>query len=722
MIADIIANFKTTLAKSVEPGDVVAEVTSIVTLDGTDIPNGTYGFTIGVNDEIEHFTAVNDNGTLTEIKSVNFVDGAETVGFKKEHDIGDEVRITNHVALKRLIRLLQGIDGISATNPLRYLEAPTLSNSNEIATVGYVLSVVTGGTVTTDSIVIAGTADEGIIAGETIYLKENGRWERTNASTGEKALGIVGMAIEDANSGAGVKLVLRGMKTGSYTPGTKFYLSDTPGQISDTPGTVSVFFGESDASGDLIITHIPGFQTVTAEQKAALAGTKGDVGDSNRYVTDDDTYSDGVDQSDLIADGTIAVGEQDITGRNARVMQVFTAARSDISGVSLFAAGGTGDFEGQITAEIFNLDSSLEPTGVAITSKTVDNFSGEFRINFDESFNLIPNNKYGLVVEPTTTDTSNHPNMFIDTTEQYSGGQLKTWNSTDGWEDAINGVLTFKTFYSKDNRVVRINDEGVIDRKLSGLYTQQSIGVNYSTDNSRSFIRGYTSSEDGKRFAILVESGSDNGNVYVYKMNKFGVFKLETSFGFGNMEGGAVIQFFQSRFIVVGYDSGGADNGYAFVKDLEGSANLQTPFLGARGNTNIKIMGSGFKVANRASNPADSFSREYKFNGLSWSGSDVPIEPFDNTWSSQRMFGRYWKFDNAGFNIYNPDNTLYGRVNTSFAQIAHDGFPGHRCDFCVYISEDTILTGTVYDIDYEAGTNTNTFSGVTLTPDELIIE
>ena len=613
MIADIIANFKTTLVQSVEVGSTEVEVSSIVTMDSTNIPNGLYGFTIGVNDKIEHFTAVNDAGTLTEVKSVNFVDGAETVGFRKSHDIGDEVRITNHVALKRVIRLLQGIDGISSTNPLKYLTAPTLSNGNELATVDYVLSVVTGGTVTTDAIIIAGVADEDLVEKESVYLKENGRWEKTDAKDSAKSLGIVGIAVEDAVSGAGFKVILRGIQENSLVSGSEYYLSDTPGELSTTPGTVSVFVGKANSAGDLIVTHIPGIQTVTAEQKQALAGTKGDVGDKNRYVTDDDTYSDGVDQSDEVADDSIPVGEQDITGKNARIMQVITAGHSDISGVELFASGETGDFTGEIGVEVFNVDENDEPTGVAIASKIVDNFSGGLKIYFDDSYDIIANNKYGIVIEPTTTDTNNHPNFFKDTTEQYDGGKLRKWNSTDGWQDVDSGTLTFKTFYSKENRVVRINDNGFIDEGLIPNVSPQTIGGMSFVDGVGEYLQRVVSSESGKFIALV---GSKT--VKVYKKNILQSYEYITSISLVSGGNSAHTScFYKDTYIVT---ASASQAGYVTVK-MTNLDDLSTQTEGFSGSTNsftsFYPTDSGVVVG------AGTVSVDYVFNGSSFVADTV---------------------------------------------------------------------------------------------------
>jgi len=474
MIADIIANFKTTLTQSVEIGGTTLQVASILTLDGTNIPNGLYGFTIGVNDKIEHFTAVNSGGILTDVKSVNFVDGAETNGFTKTHDIGDDVRITNHVALKRLIRVLQGLDGLEGTAPMKYQSTPTLSNANELATVGYVLSVVTGGVVTTDALVISALADEDINENETVYLKSNGRWEKTDAKDSAKSLGIIGIALETVTSGSGFKVTIQGIHSGSYTAGSKYYLSDIPGQLSTTAGNNVVFFGEANSAGDLIITHIPGFQTITAEEKQALAGTTGTPSTENKYVTEDNVYSGDFDQEQTTQDAEIRVGETNTTGQNNVLAQSFKAGRSKIKGVKLWKEPNAGTNAGDITVQL-QADNDGDPSGTSLATVTISDSvynaltdEEEFEAIFSTPYDgMIQGNLYWIVVSSSTADNSNHINLGTNSAGGYSNGSVKYKNVTDGWVDVSTVDLYFKTINGLNNQVIKTDENGSIPTEFS---------------------------------------------------------------------------------------------------------------------------------------------------------------------------------------------------------------------------------------------------------------
>ena len=65
-----------------------------------------------------------------------------------------------------------------------YDAEPTLTDREQIATVGYVIDTAAGGTVAFDSQVIAGTGGESIVAGNLVYFKTSDQeWYKADADT-----------------------------------------------------------------------------------------------------------------------------------------------------------------------------------------------------------------------------------------------------------------------------------------------------------------------------------------------------------------------------------------------------------------------------------------------------------------------------------------------------------------------------------------------------------
>ena len=103
---------------------------------------------------------------------------------------------------------------------------------------------------------VAGTAGETLEAGDSVYLEDDGKWWKTNASDIDTIrfvqIGIAqGAVVAD---GAITNGVLRKGTDGNQsglTVGAKYYLSDTPGEISTTPGTIEVVVGVARAADNL---------------------------------------------------------------------------------------------------------------------------------------------------------------------------------------------------------------------------------------------------------------------------------------------------------------------------------------------------------------------------------------------------------------------------------------------------------------------------------------
>lgn len=149
LLIKTIADFSTTLTSKTATGDTTATLTSGLDSDGVQLPTGVYGFTIDRNNtQKEHFTATLTVDALTDIKTVTRGTGVGIAGFIRTHRKGAEIVITDHVALKRMMNVLDGTTSFDSATPLGYDGAPTISTGNQFATKTYV-----------DGVAIAGGAD-----------------------------------------------------------------------------------------------------------------------------------------------------------------------------------------------------------------------------------------------------------------------------------------------------------------------------------------------------------------------------------------------------------------------------------------------------------------------------------------------------------------------------------------------------------------------------------
>lgn len=140
------ADFSTTLTSKTSIGATTATLTSGIDSDGIQLPTGVYGFTIDRNNtQKEHFTATLTGDALTDIKTVTRGTGVGTAGFVRTHRKGAEIVITDHVALKRMMNVLDGTTSFDSATPLGYDGTATISTANQFATKTYVDGVAIAG-------------------------------------------------------------------------------------------------------------------------------------------------------------------------------------------------------------------------------------------------------------------------------------------------------------------------------------------------------------------------------------------------------------------------------------------------------------------------------------------------------------------------------------------------------------------------------------------------
>lgn len=145
LLIKTIADFQTTLTTKTAVGATTATLTSGLDGDGVQLPTGTYGFTVDRNNaNKEYFTATLTGSALTNIKTVTRGTGVGTSGLLLTHRKGAEVIISDHVAIKRMMDVLDGTTGFDSATPLKYDAAPTFTTDHQIVTKKYVADTLTG--------------------------------------------------------------------------------------------------------------------------------------------------------------------------------------------------------------------------------------------------------------------------------------------------------------------------------------------------------------------------------------------------------------------------------------------------------------------------------------------------------------------------------------------------------------------------------------------------
>lgn len=124
-----------------------------------------------------------------------------------------------------------------------YWLAPDPLGAQGIATRAFVLSVVSGGTISTDKVTVTGTAGETLVAGNFIYLKTtDARWYKVNANTTDSVTdALLGIAQGAGTAGVSITsgVLLKGLdanQTG-LTAGANYFASTTSGGIGKATTT-----------------------------------------------------------------------------------------------------------------------------------------------------------------------------------------------------------------------------------------------------------------------------------------------------------------------------------------------------------------------------------------------------------------------------------------------------------------------------------------------------
>jgi len=191
---------------------------------------------------------VSTTSVTSMTRGISYSDGVTVVTANKfAHRRGANIKITDFPILQILKAQNNGDATFDA--PISYKTGIGPIANSDLTDKEYVLSVVTGGTITTDKIIEAGTAGETVAAGNLVYYKtSDSRWWKSDADLIATVENIVlGIAQGSGTAGAAITggVLLRGIDTNQtgLTANTVYYASNTAGALSSSAGTISVTIG-----------------------------------------------------------------------------------------------------------------------------------------------------------------------------------------------------------------------------------------------------------------------------------------------------------------------------------------------------------------------------------------------------------------------------------------------------------------------------------------------
>lgn len=190
-------------------------------------------------------------------------------------------------------------------------------------------------------------------------------------------------------------------------------------------------------------------------------------------LTESDTTTASVDQSQTGTGVTTSVGQTDGAGNRRRIAQSFIPTKRGIQSVRLFKKANTGTFTGDVAVSI-QADVAGVPSGTPLASYTISNAryaeianDTEFQVFFSTQYDdFVIGATYWIVVIPSTGDSSNHANLGAASSNPYANGEMRYYNTIDGWTLVSGTDLYFKTVEVTEDQIVKTNDEGDIPTEL----------------------------------------------------------------------------------------------------------------------------------------------------------------------------------------------------------------------------------------------------------------
>ena len=472
-------------------GDTTITLKSMTDIDGNALSmSGTFGSkgfgTLapgnGTLEEQISFTGLtnNSNGTvtLTGVKSVSFTyPYTETSGLAKTHAGSTPFVISNTSGFYD--QFVAKDDDGTVSQVITFSASPVVPDpvgSTDAANKEWVLSVVNGGSVSTNALIENGTAGETLSAGQVVYLKEaDGRWWKADASTASTVnnvqLGIAQGAGTAGNTITG-GVLRRGIDShqSGGVAGSIGYIRNSGGLVSTSAGTIQRAVGNylsvSTFDFDPAYYYVP-----TADQKGAMGTITVPPSASNKFLTQNEL---GINAPLTIPLGESFTGattpqpaviindlfQSQFDGMNycgmlaidqAQKLATAITPRSNVTIGTIYAVlAKVGNPSDNIQITIQS-DSAGSPSGSTITNGTSNPIAGSSlssstatysAFTFSTPFSLTAGTKYWVVFERTSTTSStnyylvggksnaNNTNDYASFTSKYytSSWQTSTYN------------------------------------------------------------------------------------------------------------------------------------------------------------------------------------------------------------------------------------------------------------------------------------------------------
>lgn len=481
-ILKTVADFETGLDVEVTAGDTTTTLISTDDGDDVSLANGLYGFTVDGDVEAskEYIVATLTGLALSGVMSISR-QGVVTSGFSKFHRRGASVVVTDWAALSRITSILGTSANADPAVHIGYSSAPVGLTGNEFATVAYVLSVVSGGTVNLgQQVLVTQTYGENLTANGHVYFKEaDSKWYKVDADLTATFQQLKrGIVLATGNINTTGTIAISGSVAGftGLSSGSKYYASNTAGAIQNSAGTNTVFVGWA-LSTTTIVFDPYGRDIPYGAQKDALAGSVGTPSSTNLYLTQASISDGSTDQSQVTQNATIPVGQASTTTLSNKVAQSFIPGKTIIKSVDLYKSANTGTFTGTVTVSI-QADSAGSPSGVALISKVITNVlynaysTGDFLALLSTELTVTPGTTYWLVIETSTSDSSNCINIGTNSAGGYASGLVKKFNATDSWVTVSTIDLYFKINQGFNGKEIEASSTGFVPSTVSLLKTK----------------------------------------------------------------------------------------------------------------------------------------------------------------------------------------------------------------------------------------------------------
>ena len=266
------------------------------------------------------------------------------------HRRGADVKITDFPVLTLIRNILNGTDTLPG--PITYAPGVSPVGNQDLTTKAYVLSVVNGGPITYNQVIVNGTAGATVSAGNLVYLNvADGKWYPTSASTSTTVYQTqLAIAQGAGSTGAAITggVLIKGIDThNTGTAGAYAYASNTSGIIASSAGTNSKIVGQYIIGSGGIYFDPQFYYTINANQLAALAGNGGTPSASNPYLTQQGNFAHfggtGVDGALNVTSGTTTINlgnaatvEKNYTSINVSAGATLTFSNPNANGTIIY--------------------------------------------------------------------------------------------------------------------------------------------------------------------------------------------------------------------------------------------------------------------------------------------------------------------------------------------------------------------------------------------------